>query len=217
MIFLIPFSILIFFFLFLILLFLFFVVLPIQAVRVALEKLGLSPSVAFFVLLASLAGSFINIPLAVKTPSGFIPAFSYSRDWMLSIPPDLQVIAINFGGAIVPLCLCLYLMPKAKFLPLLFSTIISVFVCYKLATVVPGAGVTLPAIIPPIIAVFCAFLFSPGNKIPVAYISGVIGVLIGADLLNLGNLGNFHGVMSIGGAGVYDGIFLVGIFSALLA
>ena len=81
----------------------------------------------------------------------------------------------------------------------------------------PGVGVTLPAFIPPIVSVLLAFLFSRDNKIPVAYISGVLGVLIGADLLNLPNLGNFQGMMSIGGAGVYDGIFLVGIFSALLA
>lgn len=217
MIFLLPLSFFLVFFLFLILLFLFFVVLPIQAVRIALEKIGLSPGVAFFVLLASLAGSFINIPLAVKTESGFVSAFSYSNSIFTDIPAGMQVIAINLGGAIIPLLLCLYLIPKARFFPLFFSTVISTIVCYKLSSVVPGVGVQIPALIPPLVSVFLAFLFSPKNKIPVAYVSGVLGVLIGADLLNLGNLGNFYGVMSIGGAGVYDGIFLVGIISALLA
>ncbi|HOK80830.1 MAG TPA: DUF1614 domain-containing protein [bacterium] len=217
MIFFVPLSILLVFLFFLILLFLFLVVLPIQAVRIALEKIGLSPAVAFFVLLASLVGSFINIPLAVKTPDGFVPAFSYFGGFLTDVPHDVSVIAINVGGAIVPLCLCLYLIPKARFLPLFFATIISALICHKLAKVVPGIGVQLPAFIPPIVAVFLAFLFSPGNKIPVAYISGVCGVLIGADLMNLGNLGDFAGMMSIGGAGVYDGIFLVGIISALLA
>ncbi len=75
----------------------------------------------------------------------------------------------------------------------------------------------IPALIPPVVSALLAFLFSPGKKIPVAYVSGVLGVLVGADLMNMGNLGNFHGMMSIGGAGVYDGIFLVGIISVLLA
>ncbi|HOJ31362.1 MAG TPA: DUF1614 domain-containing protein [bacterium] len=197
--------------------FLFLVVLPIQAVKIALEKIGLSPVVAFFVMLASLAGSFINIPLAVQTPGGFVPAFSYFGGFLIDVPAGIKVIAINVGGAIVPLCLCLYLIPKTKFLPLFFATLISALICHKLARVVPGIGVQLPALIPPVVAVFLAFLFSPGNKIPVAYISGVLGVLVGADLMNLGNLGDFAGMMSIGGAGVYDGIFLVGIISALLA
>ncbi|MCX7705459.1 MAG: DUF1614 domain-containing protein [bacterium] len=217
MIFLIPLSFLFLFFLFLILLFLFFVVLPIQAVRIALEKIGLSSVVAFFVLLASLAGSFVNIPIAVKTADGFVSAYSYYGTFFPDITNNVQVIAINLGGAIIPLCLCVYLMLKANFLPLFFSTIISSIVCYHLSSVVPGIGVQIPALIPPIVSAFLAFLFSPKNKIPVAYISGVLGVLIGADLMNLGNLGNFQGIMSIGGAGVYDGIFLVGIISVLLA
>ncbi|MCM8789067.1 MAG: DUF1614 domain-containing protein [Candidatus Omnitrophica bacterium] len=216
MIFLVPLSILFLFLLFLLLLFLFFVVIPIHAVKIAFEKIGLSPFVAFFVLLASLVGSFINIPLAVKTPSGYVPAFSYPGGCFVDLPTDLSVIAINVGGAVVPLCLCLYLFPKTRFLHLFFATIISTLVCYKLATVNPGVGVQLPAFVPPIVAVFLSFLFSPHNKIPVAYISGVLGVLIGADLMNLGNLVDFAGVMSIGGAGVYDGIYLVGIISALL-
>ncbi|MCM8817462.1 MAG: DUF1614 domain-containing protein [Candidatus Omnitrophica bacterium] len=217
MIFFVPLSFLFLFFLFLILLFLFFVVLPIHAVRIALEKIGLSPFVAFFVMFASLVGSFINIPVAVKTHSGFVSALSYYGTLFPDVSPDTQVIAINVGGAIIPLILCLYLLPKVKFLPLFFSTIISSIACYHLSSVVPGMGVQIPALIPPIVSAFLAFLFSPQNKIPVAYISGVLGVLIGADLMNMGNLGNFHGMMSIGGAGVYDGIFLVGIISVLLA
>ena len=75
MIFLFPLSLLLFFLFFLILIFLLFVIIPIQAVRIAFEKLGLSPAAAFFVLLASLIGSFINIPLAVKTNASFVSAF----------------------------------------------------------------------------------------------------------------------------------------------
>ncbi|MDP2663865.1 MAG: DUF1614 domain-containing protein, partial [bacterium] len=50
-----------------------------------------------------------------------------------------------------------------------------------------------------------------------AFVSGTLGVLIGADILNLRKIQRYGGFLSIGGAGVFDGIFLVGVISALLA
>jgi uncharacterized membrane protein len=45
-----------------------------------------------------------------------------------------------------------------------------------------------------------------------------MGTLIGADLLNLGNIAKLGApVASIGGAGTFDGIFLTGILAVLLA
>jgi len=85
----------------------------------------------------------------------------------------------------------------------------------KMAQPIPMVGVTIPMFIPPLVAVLLGFIFSPRNPTPVAYIAGVLGVLIGADLMNLSTFSG-AGVMSIGGAGVYDGIFLVGIISALI-
>jgi len=51
-----------------------------------------------------------------------------------------------------------------------------------------------------------------------AYISGSLGTLIGADLLNLGKISGLGTpIASIGGAGTFDGIFLTGILAVLLA
>jgi len=51
-----------------------------------------------------------------------------------------------------------------------------------------------------------------------AFISGVFGVLIGADILRLNNIAAFGTpVAAIGGAGTFDGIFMTGIIAALLA
>ncbi len=45
-----------------------------------------------------------------------------------------------------------------------------------------------------------------------------MGTLIGADLLNIGRFNRVGGgVVSIGGAGVVDGVFLAGILAALIA
>jgi uncharacterized membrane protein len=61
-------------------------------------------------------------------------------------------------------------------------------------------------------------MLSPGFTAPTAFISGVLGTLIGADILNLKRAQKISpGLISIGGAGVFDGIFLIGIVSALLA
>ncbi len=51
----------------------------------------------------------------------------------------------------------------------------------------------------------------------VAYVSGTLGTLIGADLLNLRWLPELGaGVASIGRAGTFDGVFLSGIMAVVL-
>jgi len=127
------------------------------------------------------------------------------------------MICINLGGAIIPLLLCIYLLPKVPLRTTIIVTLIMIGVSKLLTRVVPGVGFTIPALIPPLIAAFLAVILSSKNPAPVAYISGVLGILIGSDLLNLYQLQAIGApVISIGGAGVYDGIFLVGIISALL-
>jgi uncharacterized membrane protein len=63
-----------------------------------------------------------------------------------------------------------------------------------------------------------ALLVAQRNVAAVAYVSGSLGTLIGADLLNLGKIQGLGApVMSIGGAGTFDGIFLTGIPAVPLA
>ena len=82
----------------------------------------------------------------------------------------------------------------------------------------PGIGIALPFLVPPIIAAVAALLVARTNVAAVAYVSGSLGTLIGADLLNLGRIQGLGApVMSIGGAGTFDGIFLTGIMAVLLA
>lgn len=52
----------------------------------------------------------------------------------------------------------------------------------------------------------------------IAFVAGTLGTLIGADLLHLRDIaGHETQMLSIGGAGTFDGIFLTGIVTALLA
>jgi len=92
-----------------------------------------------------------------------------------------------------------------------------IILCKFLAKLMPGSGVVLPTLIPPIFSAIFSLIFVPEFAAPAAFISGVLGTLIGADLLNLGKVQKMGGFLSIGGAGVFDGIFLVGVVSALLS
>ncbi len=89
---------------------------------------------------------------------------------------------------------------------------------HKIAKPVKGRGIAIHALLPPFLAIATALIISPHNAPLIAYISGTLGCLIGIDILNLGKVPDLGvPVVSIGGAGTFDAIFLTGIISVLLA
>jgi uncharacterized membrane protein len=79
-------------------------------------------------------------------------------------------------------------------------------------------GIAVPTFIPPLVAAGVALLLNREKAAPLAFVSGTLGTLIGADLLNLGRIADLGApVASIGGAGTFDGVFLTGIIAVLLA
>jgi len=213
------------FFLFLVGLFLFIVVLiQLHVLQYAYAKLGLSSGAALFLLLASLIGSYFNIPVAElserEVRSGQVIDF-FGMRYVVPVVADWSrtVIAVNVGGAVIPTLLSLYLLLKNWiWSSAAVATLVVTVACYLLAQPVPGIGIALPFLVPPIIAAMAALLVARTNEPAVAYVSGSLGTLIGADLLNLGRIQGLGApVMSIGGAGTFDGIFLTGIMAVLLA
>ena len=100
---------------------------------------------------------------------------------------------------------------------MLTATFLMILICKFLTRPVPGRGLAIPMFIPPVCAALFAILFAREYAAPCAYISGVLGTLIGGDFLNLGKARKLGaGIVSIGGAGVFDGIFLVGVVSVIL-
>ncbi len=130
-----------------------------------------------------------------------------------------SVLAVNVGGAVIPTLLSLYLMVKNDlYRKSAWGVAIVALACYWLADPVPGLGIAIPVFYPPVIAAVVALSMSRRYAAPLAYICGSLGTLIGADLMNLGNIrGMGAPVMSIGGAGTFDGIFLVGLLAVVLA
>ena len=183
------------FFLFLVGLFFFIVVLiQLQVLQYAYSKLGLSSGAALLLLLASLIGSYFNIPIAElperEVRSGQVVDF-FGMRYVVPLVTDWPktVIAVNVGGAVIPSLLSLYLLLKNWIWgSAAIATLIVTIACYLLAQPVAGIGIALPFLAPPIIAAMAALLVARTNVAAVAYISGSLGTLIGADLLNLGRI-----------------------------
>ncbi len=214
--------------LFLGLLILVFMALGLGLIRHAFAIIGLPPDLAFLALVATLIGSYVNIPLRRIRSGPAHDGAEVSRfgvryrlpPWVFDGPRS-TLLTINVGGAVVPMLLCAYVLwrtPTALLAALIGVAAVSVVV-HVVARPVRGLGIATPLFIPPLAAVLVAYLVAaPAEVSVVAYVSGVLGTLIGADLANLGRLDDVGApVVSIGGAGTFDGIFLTGIVAALLS
>jgi uncharacterized membrane protein len=199
----------------------------IGVVGAAFEDVGFSPTVTALILVATLMGSFINIPiLKLKAKMPIIKEEFVSFFGIVYRIPEVEygemttMVAINVGGALIPACVSLYLLWKmpSAILPALLGVAVVAVVTHAFARPVKGIGITTPIFIPPLFAVLSAFLLPSSSPKVVAYISGVLGTLIGADLSNIKTIPYLGApVASIGGAGTFDGVFLTGIIAVLLA
>jgi uncharacterized membrane protein len=191
------------------LLFLFALLIFLVEVRVltyAYRKVGVNPRYAFAVMLLSLIGAGVDIPLFAIGPG-------------VAGPTHGTIVALNVGGALIPILVSLYLVARTGMLVrMLIATVVVAAVVHTLAELVPGVGIAVPMIAPPLVAAGVALLLAFRRAPPVAYVAGSMGTLIGADLLNLGRIARLGApIVSIGGAGTFDGVFLTGILAGLLA
>lgn len=198
----------------------------------ALARLHLSPLGATLAVLGILVGSLINLPVYRIDRLGQQPDYTFGAFGVGMFSPQLRwvrtqtVIAVNVGGCVVPTLLAAYQMWFLTNAPgrtqglMLLVAAANIFVCYRVARPMPGIGIVMPGLISPLISVGLTWLLDvPADaRAPVAFVAGVAGPLIGADLLNLRRISGLSiGVLSIGGAGTFDGIVLSGVLAALLA
>ncbi|HOE14855.1 MAG TPA: DUF1614 domain-containing protein [Candidatus Saccharicenans sp.] len=208
----------------------FFFFLKLGVISFAFQRLGIPPDLVFTLLFLTLIGSGINIPVK-KLHSGQVMESQVVDfyGWKFQVPVaaarETTVLAINVGGAIIPSLISLYLIFRwgGLFWELVIATAITTFLVNRVARPVKGLGIATPALFPPLVAALVAFLvslISPDglHTAPViAYVSGTLGTLIGADLMNLKKIPELGApVASIGGAGTFDGVFLTGIIAVVL-
>jgi uncharacterized membrane protein len=192
--------------------------------RYAYMRLGVNSRVATLLLLGSLIGSYLNIPLFQLSDEKVLSGQEVVAYGMIYVVPEVvdwpgTVVAVNLGGAVLPGLLSLYLLVKNRlWIRGLLATLGVTVVCHMLAQPVAGVGITIPIFIPPLAAALVSLVLSPSRAAPLAYVGGSMGTLIGADLLNLDKVRGLGApVASIGGAGTFDGIFMTGIIAVLIA
>jgi uncharacterized membrane protein len=204
----------------------------IGAISRAFEEVGFSPTTTALILVATFVGSLVNIPiLKLQTTVPIIKEEFVSFFGMAYRIPQVEygetttMVAVNVGGALIPTLVSVYLLWKlpSVVLQALVGVAVVAIVTHLVARPVKGVGIATPAFIPPIVATISAYLLSSNASSAiairvVAYVAGVLGTLIGADLSNLHVIPKLGApIASIGGAGTFDGVFLSGIIAALLA
>ncbi len=171
----------------------------------AFEEVGFNKLEASIIVFGCILFGLINFPIFVY------------KNW---------IIAINLGGALLPTIISIYLIFSRKvIIRSLLGMIIVAYFAYEVTFVTKeGVTSTFPYwLIPPIIASLYSIIVSIKNKkkaASIAYSSGTIGVIIGADLLHLKELLEIKikemTVASIGGASILDMVFLTGIIAVLI-
>jgi uncharacterized membrane protein len=194
-------------------------------VSIAFEKLGLSSQSAYLLLICTLAGSLVNLPLfTLKADASAPPTIppELRRLMFFKWPPatDQIMVVVNVGGAVVPVAFSFYLIAHnpLSLLQIAAGVAVVAYISHMISRPLPGTGIGMPMLIAPIAAALIATILDPQQRAPLAYISGTLGVLIGADLLRLNDIRKLGSpIASIGGAGTFDGVFITGMLAVLLA
>ncbi len=198
-----------------------FIIGATEALSIVFEMPTEDALLIFFMIVI---GSLINIPVAEK--EGRIVEKRYSFFGLVYAIREREkiIIAVNVGGCLIPALLALRLLFSIPLNAFLLAFILTTIITYISAKPVAYVGIAVPMFIPPLIAALSAYLsaeifnLSPIIIPKLAFSSGVLGSLFGADILHLKDIEKIGGgVASIGGAGTFDGIFLTGIFSVIFA
>ena len=193
----------------------------------AFEEIGFTRPEFAVILVLTLLGSFINIPVTRVTGNepviGYREVQFFGATYRIPVTARARVstvVAINVGGAVIPILVSAYLLLTHASLVgyILVGVIVTSVLVHLMARKVKGQGIETPAFLPPICAAVISLLIHPGAGVAViAYVSGSMGALIGADLSNLNGITELGApVASIGGAGTLDGVFLTGIIAVIL-
>jgi uncharacterized membrane protein len=190
----------------------------------AYQRIGISPAWLVGLVALSMLGSAVNLPVARLPAEAIHTARMVSVFGMRDLLPEVEqrpgtVVAVNLGGAVVPASRAGYLIVhNALGWQALAAVAIVTAVVHRLARPIPGLGIAVPALVPALIAAGVGLVIAPAAAPALAYVAGVFGTLVGADVLNLRRVRALGApVVSIGGAGTFDGIYLTGVIAVLIA
>jgi len=205
----------------------FTLLLMINFIGVGFVRLGLPPYLVVIIIILSFVGSAFNIPVAKLRGEEEIIQETYIQYMFYRIPvPQLvtqeytTVLAVNLGGALVPIFVSFYLLylHPELIIPAILDVLVISIIMYPMSKPVRGVGIVTPLLLPPLVTLFVSLFIWPFPGLPiVAYVGGTLGTLLGCDIFHLKDISNLGApIASIGGAGTFDGIFLSGLLAVLL-
>ena len=208
-----------------------FILIPLlflSIIGTTFTKLGFSWRETIGILVLSIIGSFFNIPVKKFENPEIIPQANqqafYGRFYRIPETSPVTIVAVNIGGAIIPLLISLYLFPYGLSLAgpaFIILSIAGVLIVTLSQTASPSCTRSWyrdTFLHTTATALLCGLVLGGGFgtlAAIIAYLSGTLGTLIGLNLSRIRELG--APLVSIGGAGTFDGIFLSGIIAAFLA
>ncbi len=200
------------------------VVLFVSLAGYAYERIGLSSGWFYAILIGSLVGSRMNIPVwrfpaNAKIESVEVVAFGVRYRIPAVRKTGRCILAVNVGGAIIPTAVSVYLVIHDHIWQHSLIAIACVAVAvWLVARPIEGVGIVTPSLLPPAVAAITAIVIGGPTEAALAYTCGTLGTLIGADLMNLRRIrGLAAPEASIGGAGTFDGVFLSGLLAVVIA
>jgi uncharacterized membrane protein len=182
----------------------------ISTIRRVLETIGLTGGEASTIILVTLFFGWVSIPL-----------FPYNGWW----------VGISIGGALIPLLLCGRLLwnNRVGLAEVAIGTTIVAYVTYFLTRAEEGVGIVADiewAFAPALAAglySMSTFWMDMTKAAPLAYASGVLGTLVGADVFHLAEILSYDApdegfaMLSVGGANIFDMVYITGIVAVVVA
>ncbi|HUR68939.1 MAG TPA: DUF1614 domain-containing protein [Candidatus Thermoplasmatota archaeon] len=153
--------------------------------------------------------------------------------WAVNIPVAVfggTYLTVNVGGTLVPIILIAIWVKekKLRILPAAIGTVLVAITAWRIVEFHAETGIVArypTFFLPVVVALVFALVVSirkPITGVPIAYASGTLGALVGADLLHVTDIrahfsrASENTIISIGGAGVFDMVFLAGTFAMAL-
>ena len=187
-----------------------FIYLYVASIRKVLLTVGFTESEASAILFATLFLGWVTVPI-----------FPYEGWW----------VGLSVGGAIIPILICASFLKnrRVEIGEAMIGITIVAYITYSVTRAEEGVGIVaeVPIAFAPALAAglysVSVFWMDIRRAAPLAYVSGVLGTLIGADVFRLWEMIAFDApegefaLLSIGGANIFDMVYLTGIVAVALA
>lgn len=194
-----------------------------------LMLMGLMVFALAFILYVAIK-AFQNIGFTVSETLvllfGSIVAFRFIPD----IPiywHENTILSINVAGCLIPLVISARVITsgRAPLMESLIGVAVVAVISHQLSEFIVGKGVLISNIyLPSLVAVMIGIGLSKEKwkRVgPISYVSSSMGILVGADVLRLNEILAYQSptpvYLSIGGAGIFDAIFIAGIIAIIIS